>query len=59
MKKLPYLLAVFGFAFIFVIGIMLPEHEWRYDSAMRTIGQVGLGVSIILFFAVSKKKKKG
>lgn len=55
MKKLPYLFAIFLFALLFVLGIMLPE-QYKYDDIMRVAGQIGLGISLIIFFIVQRRK---
>lgn len=56
MKKLPYLFAIFLFAFLFVLGTMPPE-RYKYDDVIRIVGQIGLGVSLITFFIVQQKEK--
>jgi hypothetical protein len=57
MKKLPYLFAIFLFAFLFVLGLMLPEQH-RYADTLRIAGQIGLGLSLLLFFIVQRKGKR-
>ncbi len=45
------------FAIIFVLSYMPAVNAGRYGNALNIAGQAGLGISLLLFFAIKGKKR--
>ena len=57
MKRLPYLLLIFVFSLLSVISYLPAIQRLSYAKILFCAGQVGLGVSIILYFVIINIKK--
>jgi len=56
-NKLPFILAVFLFAVLFILGIIGEGRQWPVAPLLFWGGQVGFGLSIIVYFLVPSKEK--
>lgn len=57
-NKLPLLLAVFFFAFLFMAGLVAKAKHWQYGHILYDGGQIGLGIAIVLYFIVPDRRKE-
>lgn len=56
-NKLPYIFIVFVFAGLFICGIICERFRFRYSKEMYWSGQIGMGISILVFMLVPDRKK--
>lgn len=56
-NKLPFILFVFLFALLFILGIIGEGRQWPGASLLFWGGQAGFGLSIIVYFLVPSKEE--
>jgi hypothetical protein len=57
MKKIAAFVFILFFALVFILSYMFSIPESKYGNAVNLIGQIGLGVSILIFFIIPGKKR--
>jgi len=57
-NKIPFLIPVFIFALLFILGILGEGRHWRCAPQLFWGGQTGFALSLIIFFLVPSKERE-